>query len=248
MIVFVVALLVANTAKAQDIMITTDGKSIKVKVLEINDQEIKYKEFDNLEGPAYVIKKSDINMIVYQNGKVESFQPVNPNSNQNTNDQSNYNQNTNNPNINVNLPKLLTYDELMVMNDDEKEAYLSTIGVNSIYEKYMSGNELAHKGRRLRFTGIGLSIGGAACYSIGVFISNFREDEAFMLAILGSTVFTVGQVLTVVSIPISVVGGVKKYSAENMYNDFSLGKNFTYIHPKLNFGLTQNGVGLSFKF
>lgn len=237
----VICLFIASSVYAQDIVVTLDAKSIKAKVLEINDQEIKYKDFENPDGPIYVIKKSEVNMIVYQNGKVETFNNI-PNENQN------YNQNSNNPTQTSNLPKILSYDELMNMDDDEKESYLSTIGVSNIYETFKEGNELAAKGKRLRYTGIGLSVGGAILYFYGYTTNYMIRDEAMIIGVIGGVACAVGEVLTIVSIPVSAIGGSKKYAAENMYKDFTMGSSFSYIQPKLNFGLTHNGVGLTLKF
>ena len=44
-----------------------------VKVTEINIDDIKYKRFDNLEGPLYVSNKSEIESIKFSNGLVETF-------------------------------------------------------------------------------------------------------------------------------------------------------------------------------
>lgn len=53
---------------AQDIMTLKTGDVISVKVTEINETEIKYKDFANLEGPVRVIYKSDVFSIKYENG------------------------------------------------------------------------------------------------------------------------------------------------------------------------------------
>ena len=237
-------LLVVNVARSQDYVYLIDSDTIKSKVLEVNEDNVKYKDFENLDGPIYTINITRVDKIVYQNGKVDTFVFTNTDHYSN----ENYNQNSNNGIVNPDLPKVISYDELMIMNDNEKEVYLSTLGVSSIYERFLSGNMMANKGRNLRFTGIGLSIGGLVLYTSGAVISGDMEEEGILLAVLGSTVLTVGQVITIVSIPISIVGGVKKASAENMYREFYLGKPFSYIQPKLNFGLTQNGVGLTLKF
>ncbi len=234
-------LFAVSFVNAQDVLVTMDSKSIKVKVLEINDQEVKYKDFENPDGPVYVMKKSEINIIVYQNGKVETF-------NTTVNENQNYNENSNNPAPTTNLPKILSYDELMNMSDDEKETYLSTIGVTNIYETFKEGNEMAAKGRRLRYTGIGLGVGGAILYLYGISTTYMIEEEAMILGLVGGAACIVGEVLTIVSIPVSAIGGSKKYTAENMYKDFTLGNSSSYIPPKLNFGLTHNGVGLTLKF
>ena len=55
----------------QDVILLKDGTEIKAKVTEIGVQDIKYKKFENLEGPVYVLKKSDVFMITYENGQKE---------------------------------------------------------------------------------------------------------------------------------------------------------------------------------
>ena len=76
------------SANAQDVIITKEGKKINAKVTEINEGDIRYKNFDNLEGPSYSMKKSEISSILYQNGKVEVF---NTNNNTTPTPPTNYN-------------------------------------------------------------------------------------------------------------------------------------------------------------
>jgi hypothetical protein len=56
---------------AQDIIITKKGQDIPSKVLEISLTTVKYKRFDNINGPIYNIPKVDVLMIRYQNGTKE---------------------------------------------------------------------------------------------------------------------------------------------------------------------------------
>ncbi|MBR1871966.1 MAG: hypothetical protein IJ795_02015 [Bacteroidales bacterium] len=58
---------------AQDIITKYDGSEIKSKVLEISETTVKYKKWENLSGPTYTIKVSDIVMIRYENGTNEVF-------------------------------------------------------------------------------------------------------------------------------------------------------------------------------
>jgi hypothetical protein len=71
--VFILLFSLAGTVMAQDTITTKEGKDIKAKVIEINPTEIKYLDFENLEGPVYVLNKSDILLIRYENGKNEVF-------------------------------------------------------------------------------------------------------------------------------------------------------------------------------
>ena len=66
---------------AQDFLITTKSEFYKVKVLEINQNEIKYKSFNNLNGPIKVLPKKDIRSIKYENGVVEHFETPKESSN-----------------------------------------------------------------------------------------------------------------------------------------------------------------------
>jgi hypothetical protein len=66
-------LLITYSAKSQDIIIKKNGDDLKVKVIEITKEEIKYKNFENIDGPVYYISKNDVFMIRYQNGTKETF-------------------------------------------------------------------------------------------------------------------------------------------------------------------------------
>lgn len=66
---------------AQDIIVTKDAKKIEAKILEVSKNEIKYKEFNYLDGPTFVLGVEDINTIIYANGKVELYSN-NDNNNQ----------------------------------------------------------------------------------------------------------------------------------------------------------------------
>ncbi len=56
-----------------DEIILKEGKILKVKVIEITDTDVKYKLCDNQEGPTYNVKKSEVLLIKYSNGKEENF-------------------------------------------------------------------------------------------------------------------------------------------------------------------------------
>lgn len=63
------------SAQAQDKIHKTNGDILEVKVVEIGSLEIKYKMFDNLNGPVYNINKTQVKSIVYENGKEEMYGP-----------------------------------------------------------------------------------------------------------------------------------------------------------------------------
>jgi hypothetical protein len=64
----------AVQAPAQDIITKKNGDEIKAKVTEVGTTEVKYKLFVNANGPTYVLSKSEIFMIKYENGDKDIFQ------------------------------------------------------------------------------------------------------------------------------------------------------------------------------
>jgi hypothetical protein len=67
---------VSFTSYAQDILITNKGEEILVKVIEVSHDNIKYKKYSNLEGPIYIVLKSELFMIKYQNGEKDVFEGI----------------------------------------------------------------------------------------------------------------------------------------------------------------------------
>ena len=67
-------LVVSCFVNAQDMIVKKDGSIIKVKVLEVGEDAIKYKKADNPDGPTYSVSKSNLTSINYANGEVEKFE------------------------------------------------------------------------------------------------------------------------------------------------------------------------------
>jgi len=68
------------SAKAQDVITLKSGEEIKVKVTEISATEIKYKQFENLDGPTIVIEKAKVFAINYENGTREIINVITENT------------------------------------------------------------------------------------------------------------------------------------------------------------------------
>ena len=58
---------------SQDIITTKKGEDIVAKVLEVNVNEVKDKKYNNPQGPIYLLLKSDILLIRYENGTKDIF-------------------------------------------------------------------------------------------------------------------------------------------------------------------------------
>lgn len=53
---------------AQDQLFKKDNTKLEVKILEINQTEIKYKLYTYQDGPTIIVSKKDVALIIYQNG------------------------------------------------------------------------------------------------------------------------------------------------------------------------------------
>ena len=96
---------------AQDIIIMKNGSDIQAVVQEIGIDEVKYKRFDNQNGPNYTLKKSEIFMIRYVNGSKDVFNEIaTPTNTELQQTQATNNQRVNpynsNPNSQQQLPRL----------------------------------------------------------------------------------------------------------------------------------------------
>ena len=61
--------LIFSSSYSQDKIYRNNGKIIEAKILEIGSDEIRYKEFNNLDGPVYILETDKIKKIVFENGK-----------------------------------------------------------------------------------------------------------------------------------------------------------------------------------
>ena len=57
----------------QDRIILMDSTEILSRVLEVNEKNIRYRKYTNLEGPIYSKLKTEIDKIIYTNGEEDSF-------------------------------------------------------------------------------------------------------------------------------------------------------------------------------
>lgn len=59
---------------AQDVIVKNDKSEIKANIVEITEDDIKYKKFENPDGDLQSVNKTEVFMIIYQNGYKEYFE------------------------------------------------------------------------------------------------------------------------------------------------------------------------------
>lgn len=122
-VLFFVSILVWMCSYSQDIIIKKNTDEIEAKIIEVGISDVKYKNWNNLDGPVYVIEKVDIFMIKYANGVKES-----------------YTDNSAPKNAEVETSATLSYDE-----DSDASLFQMMIGDNTptgIYEYYPKAKSL----------------------------------------------------------------------------------------------------------
>lgn len=72
LLLFVLGL--AATTRSQDKIYKKGGEIIEVNIIEVGTDEIKYRVFSDQSGPMYSLDKDRIIKVVYQNGRVETYQ------------------------------------------------------------------------------------------------------------------------------------------------------------------------------
>ena len=56
-----------------DLLYKKDKTILEAVIVEVSETEIQYRRFSNPQGPVYVVKKSEVNKIVYTNGETEEL-------------------------------------------------------------------------------------------------------------------------------------------------------------------------------
>jgi hypothetical protein len=69
-------LLLFFSSFSQDTLFFFNKNKVVAKVSEINISDIKYHRFDNLTGPQYTVNKTEINVIKFANGVVDTIELV----------------------------------------------------------------------------------------------------------------------------------------------------------------------------
>ena len=226
---------------AQDVIVTKDSKRINAKVTEVNVDNIKYKQFENQNGPVYTLLKSDILTILYQNGQVESFGVESSSS-------STAATATTSATVNTQKKVAAPYSGPIPSKEELKQKM--AINAPHFYDRYKSASTLSG-------VGAGMTIGGVALAIIGGITANKEElpptneyETRYKLSGPGAAVMGVGIVSALAGTPIWIVGGSKKKKTRNAYlQEFGYSYHIpVQPSPYLKLKTTSNGLGLALVF
>ena len=153
-IMLCVAIIATTMLLAQDVIVTTDSKKIEAKIVEVSSQQVKYVDFNNQEGPTFVLGTDEISSIIFSNGQVKVYEHNTPKSIVVQSDVRNE--------YVLRQGNKYYYDGKMMKGD----VYANFLKDNctEAYHKYKQGHNVAIVGWALFGVGVGLDI----CSMVGV--------------------------------------------------------------------------------
>lgn len=247
-------MLITSVCFAQDIIFKKDGSTIQAKVIEVGKYELKYKKFDNQNGPTYTINTQELQSVNYENGTKDSF--VSPNYN----------------------PNIVTNETATQYSNDSELLAL----YKSRTKKIVTPQMLYKKGKRLKIAGytVGgtLVVGGIVSIIIGVAQKKYSGENEWLWVNAnnithsqqkfyneGRTVFMssgLGVVAggVIIGVPLILKGAsLQKKNCEQVYSVSAISQDINFDNgSSLNFGIdmisgnhsyTQTpGIGLRYNF
>lgn len=227
---------------AQDIIHTFDSKPIEAKVTEITDEYVRYKTFDNLEGPDYRMPIGHVVRIVFENGTEKVFATLN-----NSDDEYN------GPYGPLAYRAGIFYDDLGRLYSKQLRKCLG----DSVYDGEY------RKARNQFILGSGLTVGGTTllvgALAGGVMYTLINNSWGSRTTQAGKTVNSKGPAVALIAIGVAGAGcigaGIPLWIKSNRnlgaiadeYNLQHPADDFGY-RPSLTLGATENGFGLALRF
>ncbi len=218
-IILALMCIISIQAFSEDLIVTKSDKSIKAKIEEVSDEEIKYREADNLTGPIFILKTSEITTIVFENGSVKNYQIGSTASQSAEKETELYPIKKVGGHLECNGKKISGTEFLTLTQNNCPEAF-----------------DLRNKGRNQFGAGSTLAICGVALSIAGLCV----QDQVYQLAFLG-----VSLPCLITSLPLIACGAHKMDKAVGVYNKSCAKATPT---SEIRFNVKSNGVSLSYNF
>lgn len=201
------------TAFAEDVIVLTNGATIRAKVVVCSSAEVQYFNLDIPDGPLFTLFNHEIALVELNNGQTHYYSPMNMELTR-----MSYNQIFRFSSRNY-------YHEGRFYHRSQMEELLKNI-CDAAYKQY-------RKGKTLSYVGWGLFAGGIALDMAGMSLMVYGAEYA------GPALLMVGSVATLASIPTIIIGQYKVNNAYKKYNkqnlSLNLGLNPTGVGLSLQF-------------
>lgn len=262
-ITLVVCALCTWMAMAQDIIVTKDAKRIEAKIQEVSSTEIKYKKFTYQDGPVFVLPIADVNSILFENGDVQVYhqEPVKAQDTDTNTDKESVTANHSSQQADNQTGLIEKRDDYYYLSTGtgttrmDKQAYLRFIQNNcpEAWQRYLQGNKLWKAGWGLLGAGIGIEmligvplfcVGYADLYNTTAYYGGYYSNSSYAKIAAGTAFITIGSLMEAGSIPLLIVGGIRRNNTHEVYNASCAKPNTV----SLNLQSSANGIGLALKF
>ncbi len=223
------------SAFSQDTIVKVTSTQLIVKIIEVSSSDIKYKKWDYLDGPTFVINRSEISKIKYANGETDIISNLSNKAailrNLRTN-KTNNDGNTYNPPVSAWLEYHPTAPSRLKINGE----------VASVEDaKFILGESTFSRINR-NIKGINASY--ATCFfavpviATGIILTNKSLPASI-------TCFTLGTVMFGVALPWTFILPRINNAIVSSYNDIS---SYNHKETRLNFTIEPNGMGIALRF
>jgi hypothetical protein len=177
-LLFILSLTSASICLSQDVIYKKDGSEIKSKVIEIQEDVVKYLNYDQLDGPYRNLPKKDIFLIIYADGTREKFEVVNstPQESQKENIQSDVKTSSSSNKVQLDYVNLKLEKNRSMENFSKGLTYLGAVCISIGFIRTITDNE---DGPQEMLVGTGIVVIGAPLWLIfGSRVNYFERRRA----------------------------------------------------------------------
>ncbi len=197
--IFIVMAAMAMMVWAEDVILLTNGATIRAKVVACSSAEVQYFNLDIANGPIFTLFHREIALVELSNGQTHYYSPMNQDVTR-----LSYSQVFRfSPNNYFHRGRFYHRSQMDEMLQNTCEA---------AYKQY-------RKGKKLSYAGWGLFAGGILLDAAGIGLMAYGADVS------GEIVLGVGAVATLASIPTLLIGQYKINNAYKKYNKQNLALN-----------------------
>jgi hypothetical protein len=218
---------------AQDTIVQLNGTEIRVRVKEIDDVNVKYTRFDNQNGPVYLVKKSQVAMIKYENGTRDVFSQneVKVENNEVKIDKKKDQKTNSGEKITMKRGKYC-YEGRYLTNKQLKDIIVPN-ATPEIIQGLNNGIRNRTISDVIGYVGFFTELSGLMIYSA----SNHKNTAGVALAITGFGIMTIG-------LPFNFIGKSQIKKSVLKYNN-TIASSYK---PSFNFGLNPQGFVITYRF
>jgi len=251
---------------AQDIITLKSGDDIEALVEKVGETEIEYKRWDNQTGPTYVVKSDKIFMINYRNGTKQVFNtPAKPSQPQAEQVQQPVTPVTpltpqTSPTPVTPSSSNLRTEFYGISNSKSMLDFFRRNNFTNYYNRFNAACKAKTAADACLVVGIAFAGGGVILHVSGNKMAKdaanasslsdalAKAQTASVLMDTGTTFIVMGAVSVVGSIVVYSIAGSRKKTIKNDFAQEHFGVTGYAYQPKLNFGTTANGIGLTLNF